>query len=399
MARRVRRLRRGRGTHPADKYRDERLREEPPPLSGFIGHTGCVDEDDPLIVSPVPGADGEGDESLGEGPRFPRWLVLAGIGVLGAAAIAAVTVKNTVNHASTPPPVTASRASSAVPGPSDLAGLSVQDFALDSGGELYVLTKPPEQLVAVDRNGVIRGEASAPAGGRLVVANKTSDLVWVVVPNSRYSEVFVYVGSRLTGIGRFSVPAVVSAADALGNQLWMATDRGIYRGPRGTTAVWVPGFTGDARVIAADPLRFRLLAVSKDYDLIDVDEKQARVVRRLSEILPKAVAVTRHDIWFVGFGQRFGSRLGRVDPHTLRVTLVDAHDAGAPQGAEAWTGDGVLWIKYAYTGSIVCIDARTGEASDAFTDTDSPVVSIRGLAYAVRGSGVVQLPTTAGCPG
>lgn len=362
-----------------------------------------MDGDDPVVVSPVPEPDGEGegggDEALEAGPRFPRWLVLAGVGVLAAGAIAAVTAKNIGHHSSTPPPNAVSRANSAVPGPTGLAALSVQDFSLDSGGELYVLTKPPEQLVAVDRDGMIRGEARAPTGGRLVVANKTSDLVWVVAPYSRYSDVFVYIGSSMTGIGQFRVPAVVSAADALGNQLWMATDRGIYRGPHGTTAVQVPGFTGAARVIAADPLRFRLLAVSKDYDLIDVDGARARVVRRLTEILPEAVAVTGRDIWFVGFGRQFGSRLGRVDPRTFAITLVGVPDTGATQGAEAWTGEGVLWIKYAYSGSLVCIDARTGAASGAFTNTDSPVVSMRGLAYAVRGSGVVQLPTDGGCPG
>jgi hypothetical protein len=286
-----------------------------------------------------------------------------------------------------------------VPGPSELAGLTVEDFALDSGGELYVLSTAPEKLVAVDRDGRIRGEAAAPTGGRLVVANKTSDLVWVVAPNSGYSDVFVYIGSTMAGIGRFHVPAVVSAADALGNQLWMATDRGIYRGPRGTTAVRVPGFTGAARLIAADPLRFRLLAVSTDYDLIDVDGQRARVVRRLSEILPEAVAVTGSGIWFVGFGRQLGSRLGRVDPHTLRIRLVGVPDAGAPQGAEAWAGERVLWIKYAYSGSLVCIDGSTGEAGGAFTNTDSPVVSTLGLAYAVRSRGVVRLPTVAGCPG
>jgi hypothetical protein len=362
-----------------------------------------VDGDDPVVVSPVPGPDGEGegggDEALEAGSRFPRWLVLAGVGVLAAAAITAVTAKNVGHHSSTPPPNAVSRTNPAVPGPTGLAALSVQDLSLDSGGELYVLTKPPEQLVAVDRDGMIRGEARAPTGGRLVVANKTSDLVWVVAPYRGYSDVSVYVGSTMTGIARFRVPAVVSAADALGNRLWMATDHGIYRGPYGTTAVRVPGFTGAARVIAADPLRFRLLAVSKDYDLVDVDGERARVIRRLTEIRPEAVAVTGRDIWFVGKGQQFGSRLGRVDPRTFAVTLVGVHDAGASLGAEGWTGEGVLWIKYATTGSLVCIDGRTGLPRGAFTNTDSPVVSMRGLAYAVRGSGVVQLRTDGGCPG
>jgi hypothetical protein len=362
-----------------------------------------VDGDDPVVVSPVPEPDGEGDgggdEALEAGPRFPRWLVLAGVGVLAAAAITAVTAKNIGQHSSTPPPNAVSRTNSAVPGPTGLAALSVQDLSLDSGGELYVLTKPPEQLVAVDRDGMIRGEARVPTGGRLVVANKTSDLVWVVAPYRGYSDVSVFVGSTMTGIGRFRVPAVVSAADSLGNQLWMATDHGIYRGPHGTTAVRVPGFTGAARVIAADPLRFRLLAVSKDYDLVDVDGERARVIRRLTEIRPEAVAVTGRDIWFVGKGQQFGSRLGRVDPRTFAVTLVGVPDTGASDGAEGWTGEGVLWIKYATTGSLVCIDARTGLPRGAFTNTDSPVVSMRGLAYAVRGSGVVQLRTDGGCPG
>jgi hypothetical protein len=355
-----------------------------------------MDRDQPVVVPVI--AEGEGDEELTAGPRLPRWLVLSAIGVIAAGGLTALALKSVQHHAAAPP--TASPSPSVTsPAPQGVAGLSVQDFALDRGGELYVLTSPPEQLVAVDRNGSIRARAPAPVGAHLVVANPTSDLVWVIVPEPGISDVFVYAGGAMTGIGRFRVPAAVVAADAIDNQLWMATNHGIYRGPMGERAIRVPGYTGPMQLIAADPSRFRLLAVSKSHELITVDRHAARAVRRLTTVRPLSIAVTDGGIWLVGIGQPFGSRLGRLDPRTLRVTLVGGPDAQAQRGASGWSGRSVLWIKYADSGSVVCLDGRTGEPSGAFPETDTPVASVPGVVYAVRGRGVVRLPSTPACSG
>lgn len=344
----------------------------------------------------------EPDELLDSGPRLPRWALVTGAGVLAAALLTAVLVKTTGGHHSArpAPPSTTNRLVPPPAEPADLSGLSVRDLAIDPGGVLYVLTNWPAQLVAIDRSGAISGQASAPAAGRRVVANRTSDLVWVLAPQGAGTDVYTYAGSTMTPIGQFHVPARVAAAAPLDNQLWMATDHGVYRGPRGMSAVRLPGYTGDVRQIAADPLRFRLLAVSHAYGLLTVDTHGVHpVAGPPSPLRPQSIAVTTDGIWLVGYGHPFGTRLGRLDPRTLRVTLVGAPDPDAEDGANAWAGDGAVWVKYAISGSIVCLDARTGQASGAFTGTDAPVTSVRGLAYAVRSNGVVRLRTTAGCPG
>ncbi len=336
----------------------------------------------------------DGDEEL-VASRLPRWLVLTGVGALAVGVVAAVVIRNAGHHTGGPAPSPSAVASA----PSDLAALSVQDLAMDAGGGLYALTTPPEHLLAVEPDGAVRGRAAVPTGARLVVANRTSDLVWVLAPRDGGTDVFVYAGSTMAGVSWFHVPATVAAAAALDNQLWTATDHGVYRGPHGASAIQVRGYTGDVQVIAADPVRFRLLAVSTAYDLIVVDAGGAHVARRLDQVLPESIAVTRDGIWLVGFGRPFGTRLARLDPDTLRVTPVGAPDPQAPEGATAWAGAGAVWIKYPYSGSVVCVNARTGDVTGAFTNTDTPVASVRGLAYALRGSGVVRLPTTAACPG
>jgi hypothetical protein len=357
-----------------------------------------VDRDEPVVV-PV-SADGEGDEELiTTGPRLPRWALLAAISVVAAGALTALAIKTNRHPTAAPIPSATPTPIASSPAPQRLAGLSVQDFAMGAGGELYVLTSPPAQLVAVDRNGSIRSRALAPPDANLVVANPTSDLVWLIVPKGGGSAVFVYAGSTTAAIGQFDLPAKVVAADVLGNQLWMATDRGVYRGWPGQHATLLSGYTGPVQAITADPSRFRLLAVSTSYDLITVDERGARKVRRLTTVLPKSIAVTDDGIWVVGFGRPLGSRLGRVDPRTLHVTPVGGTDADAPRGASGWSGGSVLWIKYADSGSVVCLDGRTGEASAAYTETDTPVVSVPGVVYALRGTRVVKLPSTRACSG
>ena len=358
-----------------------------------------MDRDEPVVV-PVT-TDAEGDEELiGAGLRLPRWLILAAIALLVAGAGTALALKND-RHPSAAPTLSLSPTPSVIsPAPQRLADLSVQDFAINKGGELYVLTSPPAQLVAVNQDEMIRDRAPAPAGAQLVVANPTSDLVWVIVPQHGSSDAFIYAGSTMTLLGKVHVPATVAAADALGDQLWMATDHGIYRGWPGRDAWRVPGYTGPVQVIVADPMRVRLLAVSKSYDLITVDNHAAHKVRRFARLLPKSIAVTDDGtIWLVGFGQQFGSRVGRLDPHTLRVTLIDPTDPDAPRGAIGWSGGSVFWVQYADSGSIVCLDGRTGEVSDTYLQTETPVVSVPGVVYAMRGTGVVRLPSPSACPG
>jgi hypothetical protein len=357
-----------------------------------------VDRDEPPVVVPVT-ADPEGDEELiAAGPRLPRWLVLAVIAVAVAGGLTALVLKNDRHPTAAPSPSPTPSVIS--PAPEGLADLSVQDFAINHAGELYVLTSPPERLVSVDPDRSIRARVRAPVGAKLVVADPPGDLVWVIVPHRGSSDVSIYAGPTMAAVGQLQVSATVVAAAALEDQLFMATDRGIYRGWPGGTATQLQGYTGPVQAIAADPPRFRLLAVSKSYDLIRVGEDTAQKVRKLTSLRAKSIVVTDDDhIWLVGFGQPSGSRIGSLDPQTLDVTLLEPGDPQADRGAIGWTGGSVFWVEYADSASLVCMDGSTGAASGTYSETDTPVVSVPGVIYAVRGTGVVKLPSPTACRG
>jgi hypothetical protein len=360
---------------------------------------GAGGEDEPVVVTPVDrGPDGDDEQiQLGSGLHLPRWMIAVGAFVLIAGAITAVTIKNSAHHRAAPTPLP-----SQYPQPSPnqrLGTLQVQDLAINSDASLYILRNLPPQVVAVGRDGAILNLLPAPPGARLVIASPDSTLVWVIAPSSGYSAVFTYASLPLRTIGHDSVPANVFSAAALKDQLWLATDHGVYVLRLGAAVQRVPGFSGHVQLLAADPARNRLIGVSANYDLLTVDRRGVRDVRRASVILPESIAVTKDAIWAIGFGLPGTSRQGRMDPRTLKITPVGEPDEQAPQGAQAWPGTHVFWLKYAYSGSILCHNAKTGKVVDAFVDTDSPVVSVDGTAYAVRSGAVVPLPTSRTCPG
>jgi hypothetical protein len=333
----------------------------------------------------------DGDEEL-LAPRTqtPRWLVPAGAGLVALAVVVGLVVKQSGHRQAAAPAVP----SPTPAGPAGLGGRFVHDLAIDQQGQLYALASEPDELVAVARDGSVRGRLIAPTAAKFVIASPTADRIWVIAPRDDHSDVFVYRASTTETITNYQVPASVAAAAALGDQLWTATDHGIFR-----EATRLPGFTGSAQVLAADPARARLLAVSASYDLIVVDSGRPRVVRRLTEILPESIAVTDNAVWVVGFGRPSGQRLGRLDPRTLQVTLVGPPDPNAPQGATAQAGRETVWISYAYSSSVVCVDARTGRPVATFANAAGRVVSVPGTAYTVYSGAVVRLPTTEACPG
>lgn len=341
----------------------------------------------------------EPDELLESGPRLPRWSVLAGALVLAAALLTAVLVKTAGGHHAATPTRTVSNPAPTSSPPEELGTDAVHDIAVDGNGGVLLLTDPPSELIALAGDGSIRHRAPAPATAGLLIAAPDVDRAWVVAPGAGSSEVFAYARSTVRNLAGYRVPATVAAAAAFDGTLWLATDKGVYVLGPPPTVVRLGGFAGAVQTIAADPARRRLLAVSARYELLTVDARGAHVVRRAHNILPESIVVTRDAIWAVGFGQVGGSRQGRVDPRSLAITPVGSTDPQAPQGANAWAGEHVFWIKYAYSGAMVCHDARTGEVVAAFTDTSDPVASVTGTAYALSGGQLTRLRTTAACPG
>lgn len=371
-------------------------------------------DDEPILVSPVAEAhDPDGYDELVpvRGVRVPRWLVLAGAGVLAAGLVTALASRQHGRHAAAPPTPSSTAASASLPAlspppepragdPVDVATISAVDVAVDAQGRLLLLTTPPSQLLTVV-NGVVASSSEAPPSATGIVVDVTSAQVWLVAPDIDGSRVIGYSEHGLRVFAQAHVPAPILGAAALDGRLWMATPQGVFVASRGSTrfAGRLPGFTGAVETIAADPRRDRLLAVSSDYALLTVDASGVRVVGQLRTVLPTSIVVVGDRIWLIGFGAPGTTRLALLDPRTLLVTPIGDGDRDAPQGAEGWPGDAVIWTQDAYGSALVCRDARDGHVVGTLSGVTGPVISRDGTAFALNGGFVMHLPTSASCPG
>lgn len=364
-------------------------------------------DDDAQLIPPVPATDlTYGDDDVlvvGDAPPLPPWTVVAGVAVLLALVIGLVMLKRDGRHSAAPVP---SATSSAAPSPSqqvqpigtpvELGQISAVNVKL-AAGRLFVLSIEPWRLCRVNaKTGMLERQVSAPLGAQYLVADPDGRFVWVIAG----ARVFAYDASTLTLLGRLEVTRDVVVAATLDGQLFLNTDHGIYRAmPRDSVPTSL-GYSGQVlQDLAPDPARHRLLGITVGYQLLDVTTHGVQIKQQLKTLLPRSIAVTDAGIWAVGFGQVGGSRIGRIDPGTLKLTVVGAGDGDAPQGAEGWAGESVIWTRFPYLDTITCRDARTGDMVGSFPNTIDQVVSTRGVAYGLGGGIVVRLPTTRACPG
>jgi hypothetical protein len=337
----------------------------------------------------------------------PSWVIVVGIGVLIGAVLVVSAVKRSDHHSAAPLPTVSSRAG-ATPvaglGPGvDLGETTAVDLAM-ARGLLYVLTREPARLGQVNaRTGAVTRQITAPEGASHVYADQAGERVWVAADDL----VFAYDGPTLASIGQVQLNRPVTSAAALDGRLYIGTDHGVYVATAPTYYLGSPvtvrplsGFSGQVvQTIAADPARHRLLAVTVNYELLEVKATGVRFVRQLRNLLPESIAVTRSAIWIIGYGDPGVSRIGRLDPKTMTITPVGSGDADAPQGASAWPGSDVFWVRNNSTDDLTCRDARTGEIAQTLSGVPGPVTSTGGAAYAVRAGVAIRLQVAALCPG
>lgn len=377
-------------------------------------------DDEPIVVSSVaPPLDLDAYDELvpATAPRPPRWLVIGGIGILAAGLVTAAALRQHGQHVATPPAPTATTAPASLlapeppPAPApppeprvgepvNLAWINAEDAALDAQGRLLLLTTPPSRLVATLNRVVVSNSAAQPAATGIVL-DPTSAQVWLVGPDGDGGRATGYDDHGRRSFAQVHLPVPILAAAALDGRLWMATPQGVFVASResASRATRLPGFSGEVETIAADPGRDRLLAISNDYELLTVDASGVRVVRRLRTVLPSSIAVVGDRIWLIGFGAPATTRMGLLDPRTLRTTPVGHGDPDAPQGAEGWPGDSVIWTQDAYGSALICRDAGDGHIVGTFPGIAGPVVSRDGMAYAMNGGFVLRIPTNRSCPG
>jgi hypothetical protein len=370
-----------------------------------MARTGQGD-DDAQLIPPVAATDltyGDDDMlALGDERTLPPWSIVAGIFVLLALVIGLVALKRDGRHATGQP--------SGVPSGTPIESQQVQPIGMPidlgqtsavsvelAAGRLFVLSTDPWQLCQIDaKTGRLKRQVPAPLGSEHLVADPAGRLVWVVAG----ARVFAYDAATLAPLGRLEISRDVIAAATLDGRLFLDTDHGIYMArPRDSVPTSL-GYSGQVlQDLSADPARHRLLGVTVGYQLLEVTTRGVQIKQKLTELLPKSIAVTKAGIWAVGFGPPGGSRIARLDPVTLKLTPVGAGDGEAPQGADGWSGESVIWTRFPYLDSIKCRDARTGAIVGSFPNTIDQVVSTRGVAYGLSGGIVVQLSTTPRCPG
>jgi len=363
-------------------------------------------DDDAHLIPPVPAGDltyGDDDLlALGDERTLPPWSIVAGILLLLALVIGLVALKRDGRHAAGQP--------SAVPSGTPIESQQVQPIGtpIDLGqtsavnvklaaGRLFVLSTDPWRLFQIDaKTGVLKRQVPAPLGADHLVADPAGRLLWLLAG----ARVFAYDAATLAPVGALDVSRDVVAAATLDGRLFLDTDHGIYMaGPQDSVPTSL-GYSGQVlQDLSADPTRHRLLGVTVGYQLLEVTTRGVQIKQKLTELLPKSIAVTKAGIWAVGFGPVGGSRIARLDPDTLKLTPVGAGDGEAPQGADGWSGESVIWTRFPYLDSITCRDERTGAIVGSFPNTIDQVVSTRGVAYGLSGGIVVRLPTTRACPG
>jgi hypothetical protein len=370
-----------------------------------MARTGQGD-DDAQLIPPVAATDltyGDDDLlALGDERTLPPWSIVTGSFVLLALVIGLVALKWDGRHATGQPsgvpsgtPIESQQVQP-IGTPIDLGQTSAVSVEL-AAGRLFVLSSDPWRLFQIDaKTGLSRRQVPAPLGSEHLVADSAGRILWVVAG----ARVFAYDAATLAPLGRLEISRDVVAAATLDGRLFIDTDHGIYMArPRDSVPTSL-GYSGQVlQDLSADPARHRLLGVTVGYQLLEVTTRGVQIKQKLTELLPKSIAVTKAGIWAVGFGPPGGSRIARLDPDTLKLTPVGAGDGEAPQGADGWSGESVIWTRFPYLDSITCRDERTGAIVGSFPNTIDQVVSTRGMAYGLSGGIVVRLQTTRTCPG
>jgi hypothetical protein len=192
--------------------------------------------DDAELIPPVPAGDVRyGDDDLltsGDQRMPPTWVIVAGVGVLLAGAIALAVGRQSGHHAA--PSAPSAIASATLPTqqeapqvsrPIGLAATSAVDIAM-AGGQLYVLTEHPARLGQVDaRTGRTSQQAELAVDAQHVAVDAVAQLVWVAARD----RVFAYDARTLNVLGEIDMSGTVSTVAALDGRLFVDTDHGIYQ--------------------------------------------------------------------------------------------------------------------------------------------------------------------------
>ncbi|HZG94767.1 MAG TPA: hypothetical protein VEZ46_08650 [Mycobacteriales bacterium] len=227
------------------------------------------------------------------------------------------------------------------------------------------------------------------------------DSVWAWGANGTASASLTeFATSTLEARRSLELPAYLYSAAVLDGELWLASDKGLYRLKAGaTTPELLPGRQPTA--VVADEARRRLLLAEDPYVVAydpTTGEETARVDIGLGKI---SIALTGDgQLWAAGYGNEADADRDKVvhlDATSLAVVGGTPMNDRIGPGAVVWPGDSVLWVEN-NGGNVTCVDATTGALASAPLQGNNETGSVDGFGYQVE-FGVRRLVLPPGCPG
>jgi hypothetical protein len=304
----------------------------------------------------------------------------------------------------TPPdrqqPIVAQKGERVDVGPGSPIGMAMGKYAL------FVLLDAPPRVAAVSWSGV-PVEASALPRPRLIAVDDPNSVVWVVSDGSgKGATLRAYDANSLTHRTDVVVPFAVSAVAVLDGVLFMGGPDGVfemgsvtarllpvrYAGLRNVRSITVdPGLRWLIISSTDDPLLLRVLAVGR-FGVLDGPRLAMDNV---------TVAVVLSQIWIAGSVGRAG-QVVRLDPGTLLPAPADEVSKLVSRSSIVWPGDFDVWALAPDDGTLLCVDAISGEAIAQWAGVQGPVVSSAGIVgrtYAIDRGRVITLQRPPGCLG
>lgn len=283
-------------------------------------------------------------------------------------------------------------------------------IATHNSAFVFVESTPTKVLQLNTTTGQVTRSADGPGanGGLAIDANGRALFAW-----SEDGAVQQYDAKTMATVHSVARPlpsgVMVFGGAALGGQLWLSTDHGLFvvsfDGDR-ASATQIPGLP-NVYSLAADPARHRVLVGAfaggdglGTTQIVAVDGTTHALTRGSGLPFGKeSIAVVGNDIWVGGYGDETASRLVRLDIGTLKPTRSSSVNADLGPGAVVWAGQHVLWVRAGGSEQLDCVDSTTGDSLQSWLAVQGPVASVSGAAYAADNGLLQKLTLNQACEG
>jgi hypothetical protein len=273
---------------------------------------------------------------------------------------------------------------------------------------LYAYTT---DIVKLDPTGTdVLATAPGPAGTPSGVA-VDGNVLWAW--SQDLGQVREYDAATLHVLDTFNTDVHAFSATAIGGELWLASDTGLYVLPANAPSSQAPTRVDDgaAYSVAADAARNRVIVGTMvpggpadsglgatQVTAIDVATRKTTVTGATVELGKTSIAVMDGQVWVGGYGSGDQPRIAHLDATSLQVVGSSEVSTQLGPGAILWPGQSVLWVRNGGDEGLSCVDPKTGKILEYWDGVQGPVTSITGHAYGVQGD-LVRLNLSSACTG